>query len=146
MFVVFLFVWLKEKQTLCWKQTGRSIKINKLVRLAGLFSWFNQLVCIAGPSTGWFFETDIFNCFIFQNVKLYERSNYMENSPDRFPFWYLVSQKFHNFLVIIHLWRLLRQVIERIWKKNWKLMIFESRYNFANISATKAPIFMKFET
>ena len=25
-------------------------------------------------------------------------------------------------------------------------MIFESRYNFANISATKAPIFMKFET
>ena len=25
----------------------------------------------------------------------------MENSPNRFPFWYLVSQKFHSFLVII---------------------------------------------
>ena len=96
--------------------------------------------------TGWFFETDIFKCFISQNVKLYERSNYMENSPDRFPFWYLVSQKFHNFLVIIHLWRLLRQVIVRIWKIHWKLMIFESQYNFANISATKAPIFIKIET
>ena len=28
----------------------------------------------------------------------------------------------------------------------WKLMIFESQYHFANISATKARIFMKFET
>ena len=65
-------------------------------------------------ATGWFFETDIFKFVISQNVKAYERSNYMENSPNRFPFWYLVSQKFHNFLVINHLWRLLRQVIERM--------------------------------
>ena len=97
-------------------------------------------------STGWFFETDIFKFFISQNVKASEKSNHMENSPNKFPFWYLVSQKFHNFLVIIHLWRLLRQVIERIWKLHWKLMIFESQYNFANISATKAPILMKFLT
>ena len=75
-------------------------------------------------STGWFFETDIFNCFISQNVKVYERSNYMENSPDRFPYWYLVSQKFQNFLVITHLWRLLRHIIVRIWKIHWKLIIF----------------------
>ena len=73
-----------------------------------------RLVRLSKLATGWFFETDIFNCFLSQNVKAYERSNYMENSPNRFPFWYLVSQKFHNFLVIIHLWRLLRQVIERI--------------------------------
>ena len=33
-----------------------------------------------------------------------------------------------------------------ICKIHWKLMIFKSQYCFANISATKARIFMKFET
>ena len=33
-----------------------------------------------------------------------------------------------------------------ICKIHRKLMIFKSQYCFANISATKAPIFMKFET
>ena len=33
-----------------------------------------------------------------------------------------------------------------ICKIHRKLMIFKSQYGFANISATKAPIFMKFET
>ena len=32
------------------------------------------------------------------------------------------------------------------WKIHWKLMIFKSQYCFANISATEAQIFMKFET
>ena len=48
--------------------------------------------------------------------------------------------------LIIHLWRLLRGVTVKIWKIHWKLMTFESQYRFANISATKAQIFIKFET
>ena len=34
----------------------------------------------------------------------------------------------------------------KIWKIHGKLMTFESQYRFANISTTKARIFMKFET
>ena len=35
---------------------------------------------------------------------------------------------------------------ENMGKIHWKLMTFESQYRFANISATKTRIFMKFET
>ena len=38
--------------------------------------------------TGWFLETDIFNSFISHYIKAYERFDYMENSLNRFPFWY----------------------------------------------------------
>ena len=62
------------------------------------------------------------------------------------PFWYLVSKSFHDLLVIIHIQRLWRCITMKICKIHWKLMIFKSQYCFANISATKAPIFMKFET
>ena len=60
------------------------------------------------------------------------------------PFWYLVSKKFHNHLVIIHLWRLWGCIIAEISKIHWKSMIKKHQYCFANISATKAWIFMKF--
>ena len=60
-------------------------------------------------------------------------------------FWYLVSQKINNHSVIIHLWRLLRCISVKILKIHWKLMILKSQYCFANISITKARIFMKFK-
>ena len=59
-------------------------------------------------------------------------------------FWYLVSKKFHNHSVIIHLVKLLRCETVKIWKIHWKLKYSESGYCFANFSATKARIFMKF--
>ena len=58
-------------------------------------------------------------------------------------FWYLVSKKFHDHPVIIHLERLLRCKTVKIWKIHWKLKYSESQYCFANISAMKARIFMK---
>ena len=60
------------------------------------------------------------------------------------PFWDLVSKKFHNHSVIIHLWRLRRWKIAEISKIHWKSMIKKHKYCFANISATEARIFMKF--
>ena len=60
------------------------------------------------------------------------------------PFWDLVSKKFHNHSVIIHLWRLWGCIIAEISKIHWKSMIKKHQYCFANISATKARIFMKF--
>ena len=46
--------------------------------------------------------------------------------------------------MIIHLERLLRCEIVKIWKIHWKLKYSESQYCFADISATEAQIFMKF--
>ena len=66
--------------------------------------------------------------------------------PEVGPFRYLVSKKFHNHSVIIHLWRLWRSKTVEICKIHWKLIISKSQYCFANISSTKALIFMKFET
>ena len=66
--------------------------------------------------------------------------------PETGPFWYLVSNKFHSYSVIIHLWWFWRLIYVQICKIHWKFMIFKSQYCFANISTTKAPIFMKFET
>ena len=60
------------------------------------------------------------------------------------PFWDLVSKKFHNHSVIIHLWRFWRCINAEISKIHWKSMIKKHQYCFANISATKARIFMKF--
>ena len=59
-------------------------------------------------------------------------------------FWYLVSKKFHNHSVTIHLVRLLRCETVKIWKIHWKLMFSKSQYCFANISTTEAWILMKF--
>ena len=56
----------------------------------------------------------------------------------------MISQKFHNHSVIIHLGRLLRCINVKIWKMPWKLRFSESQYCFANISATETQIFMKF--
>ena len=66
--------------------------------------------------------------------------------PETGPFWYLVSNKFHSYSVIIHLWWFWRLIYVQICKIHWKFMIFKSQYCFANISTMKAPIFMKFET
>ena len=59
-------------------------------------------------------------------------------------FWYLLSKKFHEHPVIIHLERLLRCKTVKIWKIHWKLMFSKSPYCFANISTTEARILMKF--
>ena len=60
------------------------------------------------------------------------------------PFWDLVSKKFHNHSVIIHLWRLRRCIIAEISKIYWKSMIKKHQICVAKISATKAQIFIKF--
>ena len=60
------------------------------------------------------------------------------------PFWNLVSIKFHKHSVMIHLWRLWRCISAEISKIHWKSMIKKHQYCLANISATKARIFMKF--
>ena len=57
------------------------------------------------------------------------------------PFWDLVSKKFHNHSVIIHLWRC---IIAEISKIHWKSTFKKHQYCFANISPTKARIFLKF--
>ena len=62
--------------------------------------------------------------------------------PEDGPFWYPVSKKFHNYSVIIHLWRLWRSKTVEICKIYWKLIIFKSHYCFANISAMKALLFI----
>ena len=54
----------------------------------------------------------------------------------------LISKKFHNISVIIHLGRLLGCVIAEISKIHWKSMIKKHQNCFANISATKAQISM----
>ena len=59
-------------------------------------------------------------------------------------FWYLLSKKFHEHPVIIHLERLLRCKTVKIWKIHWKLMFSKSQYCFASISTTEAQILMKF--
>ena len=61
-------------------------------------------------------------------------------------FWYLVSKNFNSYSVIFNLRRLWRCKTLEICKIHRKLMNFISQYCFANISATKASIFMKFET
>ena len=48
--------------------------------------------------------------------------------------------------MIFHLWRLWRCKNVEIFKIHWKLMSFKSQYCFANISATKVLISMKFGT
>ena len=57
---------------------------------------------------------------------------------------FLISQKFHNHSVIIHLGRLLRRINVKVWKIPWKLKFSESQFCFAYISTTEARIFMKF--
>ena len=59
-------------------------------------------------------------------------------------FWYLSSQEYHRQSVIIHILRLLRCIMVKIWKMHWKLKYSENQYCFANISAMKDRIFMKF--
>ena len=65
-------------------------------------------------------------------------------NPEVGPFWYLSSEKFHRQSVIIHIWRLLKCKMGKIWKMHWKLTIMERHYHFVYISATNALIFMKF--
>ena len=55
-------------------------------------------------------------------------------------------KKSHNYSIIFHLWRLWRSKPAEICKIHWKLKIFKSQYCFANISALKPWIFIKFET
>ena len=58
----------------------------------------------------------------------------------------VVSKKIHNHSLIIHLERLCSCKTVKIWKFHWKLKFSEGQYCFANISATKALIFLKFKT
>ena len=93
-------------------------------------------------------------CFVetVKNYLLIARARKQLISWDRCPFvhqictfWYLVSNIFPNYSVIIHLWRLYRCIIWKIWKMHWKSQIENQRY-FANISATNARIFLKYQS
>ena len=64
-------------------------------------------------------------------------------NPEVGPFGYLSSQKYQRQAVIIHIWMLLRCMMVKIWKFNWKLTILEKHYHFVNISPMKARIFIK---
>ena len=61
-----------------------------------------------------------------------------------YTFWYLSSQKYQRQSVNIHILRLLRCIMVKIWKMHWKLKCSESQYCFANISRMKAWNFVKF--
>ena len=91
--------------------------------------------------------------FIVKKLELITQAKKQPSSSDRWhfflfigTFWYLVLKKFHNHSVIVHLWRLWRSKTVDICKIHWKLMTFKSQNCFANISATKTPILLKFET
>ena len=72
--------------------------------------------------TGWSYKTVIYKMLIaqarFQPIT-YDRCTFFDET---LTFWYLVSKKFHNHSVIIHLVRLLRSETVKIWKIHWKLM------------------------
>ena len=53
--------------------------------------------------------------------------------------------QFYDHLLIIHFQKLWRCKNGDICKIHWKSFILKCQYCFANISATKAPIFMKFK-
>ena len=62
---------------------------------------------------------------------------------ETYTFSYLVSKNFHDYSVIIHLWKLLK----RIYAKYIENQGFNKhQYCFPNISATKALILIKFDT
>ena len=58
----------------------------------------------------------------------------------------MLSKKFYNYWLIIHFKSFLGAFNWIFAKIHWNLLILKCRYYFANISAMKAPIFMKFET
>ena len=95
-------------------------------------------------NTGCFFSMSKVIC-LWESLKIQNMSwDWCFHFTEIGPFWDLVSKKFHNHSVIIHLWRLWRCIIAKISKIHWKSMIKKHQYCFANISATKAWIFMKF--
>ena len=65
------------------------------------------------------------------------------------PFWYLVSKKIHNYLGIIHTWRLLRGITVKICKIHWKFRIKQtsqqnaSAHIYASCARLCARIFTK---
>ena len=94
--------------------------------------------------TGCFFNMSKVIC-LWESLKIQNMSwDWCFHFTEIGPFWDLVSKKFHNHSVIINLWRLRRCIIAEIPKIHWKSMIKKHQYYFANISATKAWIFMKF--
>ena len=83
--------------------------------------------------------------FLWESLKIQNMSsNWCFHFTEIGPFWDLVSKKFQNHSVIIHLWRLRRCIIAEISKIHWKSVIKKRQYCFANISTTKAQTFMKF--
>ena len=114
--------------------------------------------CKRGPdkskNTFWITKKNLTTGCLLETVKDYlliAQARKQTVSWDMCPFvhsictsWYLVSKKVHNFSAIIHLWRLQKCIIEEIWKIYWKSTIKKHQYCFANISAKKTRIVMKF--
>ena len=92
--------------------------------------------------TGCFRVNDIMFLLISQAIKHLNKLDRSYISTESIAFWCMISKKCHNYSVVIHLWRLRRCIIEEIWKTHWKSTIKKRQYCFANISATKALIFM----
>ena len=55
------------------------------------------------------------------------------------PFWYLVSKKIHNYLGIIHTWRLLRGITVKICKIHWKFRIKQTSWFLSLYSVILLP-------
>ena len=94
--------------------------------------------------TGCFRVNEIMFLLISQPIKHLNRLDRFYIFPESIAFWCMISKKCHNHSVVIHLWRLRRCIIEEIWKIHWKSTIKKHQYCFANISAMKAKIFLKF--
>ena len=74
-----------------------------------------------GLFKGWSYKTVFYKLLIIlarcQRI-IYDRWTF---SDEIGTFWYLVSKKYHNHSVIIHLVRLWRSENVKIWKIHWKL-------------------------
>ena len=55
------------------------------------------------------------------------------------PFWYLVSKELHNYLGIIHTWRLLRGITVKIYKIHRRLRIKETSVLFCKYLRSESP-------
>ena len=120
-----LWLWLTMTLSLVWYHSlwPWLYHMYDIINFDHNFIIFMTLFTVIMYSTGWSIIT----------VKEYELIAQARKQPIRGirchfvhqigTFWYLVSKKFHNCLVIIHLSRLLSCITVEICKIHWELMI-----------------------
>ena len=102
-----------------------------------------EVFCLLSWATGCFFSMSKVMC-LWESLKIQNMSgDWCFHFTEIGPFWDLVSKKFHNHSVIIHLWRLRRCIIAKISKIHFIIAISRVYNSCARIYA---PIWMKFDT